>query len=448
MPKNPYSAPPHDKANPLALLPLLLFLAIFVGSGIYFSLQGVPQAFYQISPNVAILPAITLALILGSGKLSARMDSFLEGVRDPNIIIMCLIYLLAGAFATTTQGIGSIDATVNWGLSILPTPFLLPGLFIIAAFMATAMGTSMGVIATVAPLALGLSSQTGLNCSWCMGAVVSGAMFGDNLSLISDTTIASVNTQGAKFKEKFILNAVFAIPAMIVTILIFYVVSTPSGDFEIASYDWVKIIPYFVILALALAGLNVLVVLVIGIVVAGFVGLATADTYSLVMFSKHIANGFASMQEILILSLLVGGLSYLTNKQGGLEFLIHYIEKMALKLRNKKESPRIGEMSISAISSLADICTANNTVAIILSGGIAKKLAKKHGVSPERSACLIDIFTCAFQGLLPYSAQILLASSISGLSPLAIMTHVIYSPLLAFSAILGIIFKWPQFKSK
>jgi len=215
MPDKPYSAPPHDKANPLALLPLLLFLAIFVGSGVYFSLQGIPNAFYQISPNVAILPAITLALILGSGKLSARMDSFLEGVRDPNIIIMCLIYLLAGAFATATQGIGSIDATVNWGLSILPTSFLLPGLFIIAAFMATAMGTSMGVIATVAPLALGLSSQTGLNCSWCMGAVVSGAMFGDNLSLISDTTIASVNTQGAKFKEKFILNATFAIPAMI-----------------------------------------------------------------------------------------------------------------------------------------------------------------------------------------------------------------------------------------
>ncbi|NCP62583.1 MAG: Na+/H+ antiporter NhaC family protein [Alphaproteobacteria bacterium] len=448
MPDKPYSAPPHDKANPLALLPLLLFLAIFVGSGVYFSLQGIPNAFYQISPNVAILPAITLALILGSGKLSARMDSFLEGVRDPNIIIMCLIYLLAGAFATATQGIGSIDATVNWGLSILPTSFLLPGLFIIAAFMATAMGTSMGVIATVAPLALGLSSQTGLNCSWCMGAVVSGAMFGDNLSLISDTTIASVNTQGAKFKEKFILNATFAIPAMIITILIFYMVSTPAGDFEIAAYDGVKIIPYLVILALALAGLNVLVVLIIGIVVAGFVGFATTDTYSLVIFSKHIAGGFASMQEILILSLLVGGLSYLTNKQGGLEFLIHHIEKIALKLRHKKESPRIGEMSISAISSLADICTANNTVAIILSGGIAKKLAKKHGVSPERSACLIDIFTCAFQGLLPYSAQLLLASSISGLSPLAIMTHVIYSPLLAFVTVLGIIFKWPQFKTK
>jgi len=448
MPDKPYSAPPHDKANPLALLPLLLFLAIFVGSGVYFSLQGIPNAFYQISPNVAILPAITLALILGSGKLSARMDSFLEGVRDPNIIIMCLIYLLAGAFATATQVIGSIDATVNWGLSILPTSFLLPGLFIIAAFMATAMGTSMGVIATVAPLALGLSSQTGLNCSWCMGAVVSGAMFGDNLSLISDTTIASVNTQGAKFKEKFILNATFAIPAMIITILIFYMVSTPAGDFEIAAYDGVKIIPYLVILALALAGLNVLVVLIIGIVVAGFVGFATTDTYSLVIFSKHIAGGFASMQEILILSLLVGGLSYLTNKQGGLEFLIHHIEKIALKLRHKKESPRIGEMSISAISSLADICTANNTVAIILSGGIAKKLAKKHGVSPERSACLIDIFTCAFQGLLPYSAQLLLASSISGLSPLAIMTHVIYSPLLAFVTVLGIIFKWPQFKTK
>ncbi len=437
---------PTTLSNPLALLPLLLFLAIFVGSGVYFSLDGTQNAFYQISPNVAILPAITLALFIAKGPLSKRIESFIEGVRDPNIIIMCLIYLLAGAFAMVTKNIGSIEATVNWGLSLVPATFLLPGIFIIAAIMATAMGTSMGVIATVGPLAIGISAQAGLSCTWCIGAVVSGAMFGDNLSLISDTTIASVNTQGAKFKEKFLLNSAFAIPAMILTIAVFYFYSPAAQAFTLQDYDWIKIIPYAVILVLALSGMNVIVVLVLGIVSAGLIGFATAPDYSFILLSKAIAGGFESMQEILILSLLIGGLSYMTNKQGGLEFLIHGVESLALKVRNKKESPRIGEMSISAIASLADICTANNTVAIILSGNIAKKLAQKHGVTPERSACLIDIFTCVFQGLLPYSAQLLLASSISGLSPLEIMTHVIYSPLLGVIAILGIVFKWPHFK--
>ena len=444
--KNNLTAPEHSPSNPWALTPLLVFLGIFVGSGLYFSLQGTPNAFYQISANVAILPAIALALFIAKGAFSKRLESFIEGVRNPNIIIMCLIYLLAGAFAMVTKNIGSIDATVNWGLSLVPPTLLLPGIFIIAALMATAMGTSMGVIATVGPLAIGISHQAGLSTPWCIGAVVSGAMFGDNLSLISDTTIASVNTQGAKFKEKFLLNTAFAIPAMILTIGIFYWYSPTAQSFQIQDYDWIKIIPYVVILGLALSGINVIVVLAMGVLSAAAIGFAMPGDYSLTLLAQSITNGFASMQAILILSLLIGGLSYLTNKQGGLEFLIHGIENLALKLRNKKASPRIGEMSISAIASLADMCTANNTVAIILSGNIAKKLAKKHGVTPERSACLIDIFTCVFQGLLPYSAQLLLASSISGLSPLEIMTHVIYCPILGAIAMLGIFFKWPKIK--
>ena len=359
---------------------------------------------------------------------------------------MCLIYLLAGGFAMVTKNIGSIDATVNWGLSLVPPTLLLPGIFIIAALMATAMGTSMGVIATMGPLAIGISTQAGLSSSWCIGAVLSGAMFGDNLSLISDTTIASVNTQGAKFKEKFLMNAAFALPAMVLTIVIFYLYSPLAQSFDSQDYNWIKIIPYGVILALALSGLNVIVVLALGILSAGIIGFITTNDYTLALLSQSIAQGFAAMQEILILSLLIGGLSYLTNKQGGLDFLIHGIENLALKVRNKKTSPRIGAISISAIASLADICTANNTVAIILSGNISKKLAQKHGVSPERSACLLDIFTCVFQGLLPYSAQILLASSIAGLSPLEIITHVIYCPLLGAVALIGIFLKWPRFK--
>lgn len=432
------------ESNPLALLPLMLFLMLFVGSGVYFSLQGHINAFYQIAAHVAILPAIALALVIAKGTFDERINNFLDGVRDQNIVLMCLIYLLAGAFASVTEGIGSIEATVNFGLSLIPASFLLPGIFIIASIMATAMGTSMGVIATVGPLALGISKQAGLDTTWCMGAVVSGAMFGDNLSLISDTTIASVTTQGAKFKEKFYLNAAFAIPAMVVTVILFYLYSPQAAAFSVQPYDLFKIIPYALILILALTGLNVFLVLAIGIMSGGVIGLMDLPTYSLVDLSKQIAQGFASMQEILILSLLIGGLSYLTNKQGGLNFLIHGIEALALKIRKKEKSGRIGELSISAIATLADTCTANNTVAIILSGDIAKKLALKHGVSPERSACLLDIFSCVFQGLLPYSAQILLASSIAAISPLNLLLHVLYCPILGAVTVLGIILKWPR----
>jgi Na+/H+ antiporter NhaC len=438
---------PHRiKSNPLAILPLVVFLCIFVGSGAYFSYHNVPYAFYQISPTIAILPAIAIALFLAKGPFTQRMEGFLEGVRDTNIIMMCLIFLLAGAFSEVTKSIGGTHATVNLGLSLLPPGFLLPGLFLIATFMATAMGTSMGVIATVGPLAFGIAGEVGLSLPWCMGAVVSGAMFGDNLSIVSDTTIASVNTQGADPRKKFILNCAFAIPAMLVTTFLLYCLSTPTKPFIHETFEWIKILPYLLILVLALAGMNVLVVLITGIVSAGIVGMLITQGYSFVVFSKNMVMGFASMQEIFILSLMIGGLSYLTNEEGGLEFLIHWIESLALKIRKKVISHRIGELSISAIASIADICTANNTVAIVLCGNIAKKLSNKHDVSPERSACLLDIFSCVFQGILPYSAQLLLASSISGLSPLELMTKVIYCPILGAFALLFIFLQWPQTK--
>ena len=421
-------------ANPWALMPLLLFLAIFVGTGVFFAVQGTKYAFYQIQPTVAILPAIALALCLAKGPFTKRLDVFIEGVRDSNIILMCLIYLLAGAFSAVTNGIGSIEATVNWGLSLIPGEFLLPGLFIIATFMSTAMGTSMGVIATLAPLAFGIAQNTGLDSPWCLGAVVSGAMFGDNLSLVSDTTIASVATQGAKLKEKFLLNIYFAVPAMLLTCVIFYLASSPDRAITAEPYEWLKVAPYILILVLALAGLNVMIVLSSGIVFAGLIGLCGSNGFTVLKLAQQVATGFASMQEILILSLLIGGLSYLANKQGGFEYLIRQIERLALKIQgdntNRSLNQRFGEFSIAALASLADICTANNTVAIILSGSMAKRIAQKYHITPERSACIIDIFSCVFQGLLPYSAQILLASSIANISPLSLMTKVICVPRL------------------
>ena len=438
--------PQKQQQNPWSLLSLILFLMIFVGSGLYYTFQGVENAFYQVSASVAILPAIAMALCFGKDTLDQKLETLVEGIRNPNIITMCVIYLLAGAFETVTKNIGAVSSTVNMGLSVIPPHFMLPGLFLIAALLATAMGTSMGVIATVGPIAMGIADQTGMSKAWAMGTIVSGSMFGDNLSLISDTTIASVKTQGAKFKEKFILNAYFAVPAMVITVVALYAFNTFDYALDPAtlSYGWLQIIPYALILILALLGMNVIIVLSLGILSGYIVGALSLDGYTLALFSKDIFSGFISMQEIFILSLFIGGLSHLINKQGGLEFLIHSVETLALKLKNKVKSQRIGESSIAAIGALADFCTANNTVAIILSGDIAKKLARKHGISAERSACLLDIFSCVFQGLLPYSAQILLASSLCGVSPLELIFYVIYCPLLGLISLCAIVMKWPR----
>jgi Na+/H+ antiporter NhaC len=432
------------QARFVSLLPLLLFLGLFVGSGLYFSVKGVDFAFYQISPNVAILPAIVLAILIGKGPIKDHIHSFVKGVRDENIILMCLIYLLAGAFSEVTKGIGSVEATVNFGLAYLPKDFILVGIFLISSFLSTAMGTAMGTVATVTPIAVGIASQAELSCGYCVGAVVSGAMFGDNLSFISDTTIASVLTQGARLREKFILNAYFAFPAMILTVLIMLTIGKVNKEIIPQGYDLIKLLPYAIIIGLAMSGVNVLMVLMIGIFSAGLIGLWQHPSYELVALSKQIATGFTSMHEILILSLLTGGLSLLIHDHGGLTWLIQQIERGAHFFSRQRYSRRAGEISISAITSLADICTANNTVSIILTGSIVKDLSEKHKISPERAACLIDIFSCAFQGVLPYGAQLLLASSISGISPLALVPTVIYSPVLGTITLIGIILGWPK----
>ena len=316
------------RANPLALLPLLLFLALFIGSGVYYQSQDVEYAFYQISAPVAILPAIVLALVLGRGALNRRLETFIAGVGDSNIITMCIIYLLAGAFASVAKAAGGVDATVNFGLSIIPGSLVLPGLFVITAFIATAMGTSMGTIAALAPIALGLAEVSDLSLPLCIGAVVGGAMFGDNLSIISDTTIAATRSQGCEMRDKFRMNFAIALPAALLTLGWLYlqgadVTTEPAGDYEL-----IKVLPYLAVLGLALSGLNVLLVLFTGIVLAGAVGLGTLPDYSLPQLSKDIYAGYTGMQEILILSLLIGGLGALMKAQGGLEFLARWIERL------------------------------------------------------------------------------------------------------------------------
>ncbi|MCL1057466.1 Na+/H+ antiporter NhaC family protein [Shewanella gelidimarina] len=426
----------------LALTPLFLFLTLFIGAGLYFQNQGVDFAFYQLPSVVAILPAIIFAIIISKQRLNQSIETFLAGIGHSNIIAMCMIYLLAGAFAAVAKATGGVDATVALGLSLVPSSLLLPGFFVIAAFIATAMGTSMGTIAAVAPIALGVANEAQIDLAIMAGAVISGALFGDNLSIISDTTIAATRTQGCEMKDKFKENLIFAIPAAIITLIVFTLVGQGQADVAAQEIDFTKVIPYLTILFLAVAGLNVFVVLTIGILLAGVTGLLTMD-YGVIQFGQDIYAGFGNMQEIFILSMLVGGLAALMQQQGGLSFVSKQIEKLITRFSKAKgeASCRASELGMAGIVAATNTCVANNTVSIVVTGDIAKDLAEKHGVTPKRAASILDIFSCIIQGLIPYGAQALLVASTFSLSPFEVVTHAWYCMILAVVAVLIVVFR-------
>ena len=435
----PGDAPHPERPAPsaLALTPLVLFLLLFFGAGVYFTARGEAMGFYQLRAPVAILPALALAAWLAWRRGIRPVDTLLAGMGHSNVMLMCLVFLLAGAFATVSRSVGAVDAVVALGLGALPASLILPGLFLVASFVALSIGTSMGTIAAVVPIALGVSDAAGLDGALVMGAVVGGAMFGDNLSIISDTTIAATRTQGCRMRDKFRENFRIALPAALGTLALLAVLgdSAPVNAPDAAS-PWL-VLPYLLVLGLALAGLDVVLVLSIGIAVAGVSGWAMADGYDAVTFAGDIYAGFESMVEILLLSLLIGGLAALTRAAGGLEWLAGVIARFARGHRGR----RAGEVSIAALAAGSDALTANNTVAILVGGDLARDIAQRHGISPRRSASLLDIFSCVMQGVLPYGAQILLAGSLAGLSPLAIAGQVYYCWLLAAVAI-GFIL-WP-----
>lgn len=425
-----------------ALLPLLLFLLIFLGSGIYYTAIGTDFAFYQIKAPVAILPAIILAVLLARDTLNRTLEAFVAGVGDSNIITMALVFLLAGAFATVTEAIGGVSATVNMGLSFIPTSMVLPGLFLIGAFISTAMGTSMGTIGALAPVALGFAQATGLPIPLAMGAIIGGAMAGDNLSIISDTTIAATRTQGVSMRDKFKLNLMIALPAMLLTVILLFILGDTTIEPVVADYQLLLVLPYIAVLVLALSGLNVLAVLMAGIVLSGLTGLFIADEYSLASWGGDIYRGFEGMLEIMVLSMFIGGLSAIMKREGGLDWVRERIQRIAGAVG--KTSKRAGEAAIAALVSVTNLFVANNTVAIIISGSVAKELAEDYAVDRRRSASLLDIFSCVIQGLIPYGAQILLAGSLASISPLALVGQVYYCWLLAAVAIAAIIFGFPR----
>jgi Na+/H+ antiporter NhaC len=430
--------------SPWALLPMLLFMALFIGSGLYYQAAGVEFAFYKISAPVAILPAIILALLLAQGTINQRVEQFVQGCANPTIVTMLLIFLLAGGFASVAKAIGGVDAVVSLCLNVIPSSFVLPGLFIMTAFMATAMGTSMGSIAAVVPIAVGVAEVSDLSMVLTVGAVMGGAMFGDNLSIISDTTIAATRTQGCNMRDKFRLNFKIVIPAALLTIIWLFFQGDAAQVVLDPHASATKILPYLLVLGLAVSGMNVLAVLLIGIVVAGFIGLWQVPDYTVAVLSSDIYKGYSNMQEILILSLFIGGLGAMMKLGGGLDWLAAQLDRFTREQAEPKAHRRTGELSIAVGVALVNICTANNTVAILISGSLAKDIATRYGVDAKRSASIMDVTACVVQGVLPYGAQMLLAASLSGLSPLDLVTAVVYCWCLGLVMIGSIIIGRPS----
>lgn len=432
----------HPNSSGLAILPLLLFVLIFLGTGVWLHIQGVEFAFYQLPAPVAIIPAIILALCLDKYlasrpiKLENSLTSLIEGMGNDKVITMCLIYLLAGAFSSVAQATGGVDVMVNLGLQFIPAPLVIAGLFLISALIATAMGTSMGTIGAIAPIAVGIVGNVSIDPAIIAGAVVGGAIFGDNLSLISDTTIASTKTQGAELKDKFYENLIFAIPAALICIA-FYAFIGFNNPAEITSLEvsnvWLGL-PYLLVIILAVMGVNVFLVLLLGTVLSALTGTLLGD-YQLSLVGKDIFTGFSNMQEIFLLSMLIGGLSELMKRQGGLGYLVGKINQLVQVFSKKSSSSSTNQVAIASLAFTTNLAVANNTVAIIVTGDTAKQLAQECSIEPKRSASLLDVFSCIAQGLVPYGAQALLAAATFGISPLDVVANVWYCMILAVVSI-------------
>lgn len=438
---NPSSTQPRG----LALIPLIVFLAIFLGSGIYHTLIGTEFAFYQMKAPVAAIPAIMLAILIYRDKMNHAIEQFLQGASHPNLILMFMVFMLAGAFASVSSSIGSVDATVQLGLSIIPPEFVLPMLFLISAFIATAMGTSMGTIAACAPIAFGFSQATDIAAVYAIGAVIGGAMFGDNLSMISDTTIAATSSQKVQLRDKFKVNVWIAVPASIVTLIIYVLTSQSANSIEHTSFNAWLILPYIAVFILAFTRLHVLAVLTLGVVLSGLMGFLIKPDFGVLALNNAIYDGFVGMFEVALLSMMLGGLSAIMQREGGLDWLIQRIYSMTRLFKIGRE--RAGEFGISFLVIFSNLFVANNTVAIILSGDMAREIAKEYGVDPKRAAALLDIFSCVIQGLIPYGAQLLLACSIAKMSPIELIGSIYYCWVLAIFAILAILLRFPRLKT-
>ena len=415
-----------------ALSPLLVFLCL------YLIVSLIVNDFYKVPITVAFLVSSVYAICITKGlSLNDRIMQYSQGAANKNVMLMIWIFVLAGAFAQSAKDIGAIDATVNMALQLLPSNLILAGFFLAACFISLSIGTSVGTVVALVPVIAGIAEKTGMNLSFMTAVVVGGAFFGDNLSFISDTTIAATRTQGCAMRDKFKVNFRIVLPAALAC-LGYYVyrgfgMEVPQ---ESLSIEWVKVLPYLVVLATAFMGFNVAVVLLLGILSTGAVGLCTGSIDMFDWFGS-LGSGISGMGELIIITLMAGGMLELIRINGGVDYIIH-------ALTRKINGKRGAESCIAALVSIANICTANNTIAIITVGPLVKDIANKYGVDNRKSASILDTFSCVVQGMIPYGAQMLMAAKLASLSPLSIIEYLYYPMGILAMALFSIFARWPN----
>lgn len=424
-----------NKKGILSLSPLVVFIAIYLVSSI------VAGDFYKVPISVAFMLASIYAVAIGKGPVTERINTFSRGAGTPGIMLMLWVFVLAGAFASSAKSIGCIDSTVGLMLRVVPENMILPGIFLTTCFVSMSIGTSVGCIVALVPIAAGLATATGSSLPLFVGVVVGGAFFGDNLSFISDTTIAATTSQDCNMADKFKANSWLAFPAAIIILIVYafagHDISTPPS---IPNIDAIKIVPYLTVLVAAIAGLNVMIVLTIGILLTGAIGIGTGAT-DLYGWMGAMGNGIMSMGELIIITMLAGGLFEVVKANGGIDFIIS-------KTTSRINGKRGGEAVIGTLVATVDICTANNTVAIITVSGIAKQISKRLGIDNRRTASLLDTFSCIAQGIIPYGAQMLMASGLAHISPVEIMPYLYYPYALAAVTVTSIVFRFPKAYAK
>ena len=421
------------KKGIIALSPIIVFVLFYLVTSI------IAGDFYKIPITVAFMVSSIYAIILFRDRpLMQRINSFSRGAATEQMMLMIWIFVLAGAFAHSAKSMGSIDATVNLALNFLPPSMIFAGMFLAACFISLSIGTSVGTIAALTPIAVGLAQETGTDLAMMTAIIVGGSFFGDNLSFISDTTIISTQTQGCRLSDKFRVNSFLVFPAAIVILVVYFILGKDThAPQQVETVQWVKVIPYLTVLITAICGMNVMAVLTLGIILCGIIGLCTGGFADIYAWFGAMGEGILSMGELIIVTMMAGGMLELVKQHGGIDFIIR-------QLTRRVNSKRGAELSIGSLVSLVDLCTANNTVAILTVGDIAKQIGDRYGVDNKKCASILDTFSCFTQGLIPYGAQLLIAAGLAAINPVSMLPYLYYAYALGVAALLSIIFRYPK----
>ena len=431
-----------NKKGLLALSPLFLLIVLIVTFTIY-SVDASHKD-TNLSLTVAFMISSIYAIAISGGMpIKSRVDTYSKGAGANNLMLMLWIYVLAGSFAASAKAMGAVDATVNLALSILPASMILPGLFLAACFISVSIGTSVGTVVALVPIAAGLAHSMGVNIGMMTAIIVGGAYFGDNLSFISDTTVVATQTQNCKMSDKFRVNSLIVVPAAVIVLAIYAVMGIGlRAPTDIPEVEYVKVVPYLVVLVTAVAGMNVMAVLTMGTLLCGVIGvscqlLGATGGYDLFGWFSAMGNGIIGMGELVIIAMMAGGMLEIIRENGGINYII---DKITAHVSNKRGA----ELSIAALVSMVNVCTANNTVAILTVGNIAKKIGDKFGVDNRKAASILDTFSCTVQGLIPYGVQMLLAAGLAKLSPMDILPYLYYPLAIGIAALFSILFRYPK----